>query len=75
VSGRAASTHGDAGTAKLMAHSGRGNAQLGTDLAQGRALAVQVGCTHNIQGATVTTLSRIGIPRNSLLRRVVGRSW
>ena len=34
MSGTAAATHGDAGTAKLMAHGGPGNAQLGTDLAQ-----------------------------------------
>ena len=31
------------------------NAQLGTDLAQGPALGVQVGCTLNVHGATVTT--------------------
>jgi hypothetical protein len=30
-----ATTHGDAGLAKLMADRGTGNAQLGTDLAQG----------------------------------------
>ena len=30
-----AATHGDAGPAKLMADGGPGNAQLGTDLAQG----------------------------------------
>jgi hypothetical protein len=37
-----------------------GNAQLGTDLAQGPALGVQIGCTLNVHGATVTILSRIG---------------
>jgi hypothetical protein len=30
------------------------NAQLGTDLAQGPALGIQVGCTLNFHGATVT---------------------
>ena len=35
MSGRTAATHSDAGAAKLMAHGGPGNAQLGTDLAQG----------------------------------------
>jgi hypothetical protein len=42
-------THGDTGTAKLMAHSGPGNAQLGTDVAQGPTLDVQVGCPLNVQ--------------------------
>ena len=32
---RTATTHSDAGAAKLMAHGGPGNAQLGTDLPQG----------------------------------------
>ena len=40
------------------------NAQLGTDLAQGPALGVQVGCTLNVHRATVTSLSRIGFPPN-----------
>jgi predicted urease superfamily metal-dependent hydrolase len=31
------------------------NAQLGTDLAQALTLAVQVGCTLNVHGVTVTT--------------------
>jgi hypothetical protein len=31
------------------------NAQLGTDLAQSPTLGVQVGCTLNIHGATVTS--------------------
>ena len=72
---RSAATHGDAGTAKLIADRGPMNAQLGTDLAQGPALGVQVGCTLNVHRATVTSLSRIGLPRNSLLGQVVGRSW
>jgi hypothetical protein len=60
MSGRAAATHGDAGLAKLMAHGGPGNAQLGTYLAQAPALAVQVGRTLNIHCATVNSLRRIG---------------
>ena len=75
MSGSTAATHGDAGTAKLLAHGGRSDAQLGTDLAQGPTLGVQVGCTLNVHRATVTSLSRIGFPRNSLLGQVVGRSW
>ena len=75
MSGSTAATHGDAGTAELMAHSGPGKAQLGTDLAQGPALAIQLGCTLNVHGATVTNLSRIGFARNSLLDLVVGRFW
>ena len=35
MSGSTAPTHGDAGTTKLLAHRGRRDAQLGTDLAQG----------------------------------------
>ena len=57
MSGSTAPTHGDAGTAKLMAHRGRRDAQLGTDLAQGPALGVQVGCTLNVHRATVTSRS------------------
>jgi hypothetical protein len=45
MSGRATATHGDAGRAKLMAHRGRRDVQLRTDLAQGPTLGVQVGCT------------------------------
>ena len=63
MSGRTAATHGDAGTAKLLAHRGPGNAQLGTDLAQGPTLGVQVGCTLNVHRATVTSLSRINWQR------------
>jgi hypothetical protein len=54
---RAAATHGDAGPAKLMAHSSPWNAQLGTDLAQGPALGVQVGCTLNVHRDTVRRLA------------------
>jgi hypothetical protein len=59
VSRRAAATHGDAGLAKLMAHGGQGNAQLGTDLAQGPTLGVQVRRTLNVHGATVTSISLV----------------
>jgi hypothetical protein len=54
-----AATHGDAGTAKLIAHGCPGNAQLGTDLAQSTNLGVQVGCTLNVHRATVTSHGRI----------------
>jgi hypothetical protein len=57
MSGRPAATHGDSGLAKLMAHGGPGNAQLGTDLAQTPTLGVQVGCTLNVHGDTVTSRS------------------
>jgi hypothetical protein len=40
--------------AQLMAHGGPGNAQLGTDLTQCPALAVQVGRTLNVPRDTVT---------------------
>jgi hypothetical protein len=53
VSRRAAATHGHTGFAKLIAHRGPGNAQLGTDLAQSPALGVQVGRTLNVHRATV----------------------
>ena len=57
------STHGDAGTLELLADRAPMNAQLGTDLAEGPALGVQVGCTLNVHGATVTSLSRtVGSP-------------
>jgi hypothetical protein len=43
--------------AKLMAYGGPRNAQLNTDLVQGPALGVQVSCTVNVHGATVTSRS------------------
>jgi hypothetical protein len=49
-----AATHGDAGPTKLIAHGGPGNPELGTDLAQGPTLRVQVGCTVNVHCATIT---------------------
>ena len=54
MSRRSAVTHSDAGTLELMADGAPMNAQLGTDLAQGPTLGVQVGCTLNVHGATVT---------------------
>ena len=56
-SGRTTATHRDTGRAKLIAHRGRRDAQLRTDLAQVPTLAVQVGCTHNVHGATVASHS------------------
>ena len=57
MSGRTAATHGDAGPLELLADRAPMNAQLGTDLAQGPTLGVQVGCTLNVHRATVTSLS------------------
>jgi hypothetical protein len=58
MSGRTAATHGDAGPLELWADRAPVNAQLGTYLAQGPALAIQVGCTLNVHGDTVASLSR-----------------
>jgi hypothetical protein len=57
---RSAATHGHAGPLELLADRAPMNAQLGTNLAQGPALGVQVGCTLNVHRATATSLSRIG---------------
>jgi hypothetical protein len=54
MSGSTAPTHGDASTAKLLAHGGRRDAQLGTDLPQSPTLGVQVGRTLNVHRDTVT---------------------
>jgi hypothetical protein len=43
-----ATTHGDAGPQELLADRAPMDAQLGTDLAQGPTLGVQVGCTLNV---------------------------
>jgi hypothetical protein len=59
MSGRTAATHGAAAATKVMAHCRRRDAQLGTNLAQGPALAVQVGCTLNVHGDTVTAWRRV----------------
>jgi hypothetical protein len=55
-------THADAGVVELLVDRTPMNAQLGTDLAQGLALGIQIGGTVNIHGATVTILSMIGTP-------------
>ena len=69
---RAATTHGDAGPLKLLADRAPRNAQLGTDLAQGPALGVQVGCTLNVHRATVTAVTSHWEVAGA---RVVCRSW
>jgi hypothetical protein len=56
MSGSTAATHGDAVTPELLANRAPMNAQLGTDLTQGPSLGVQVGCTLNVHGATVTSV-------------------
>jgi hypothetical protein len=43
--------------AKLLAHRGPGNAQLGTDLAQRPAQGIQVGRTVNVHRDTVASRS------------------
>ena len=55
--GRTAATHGDAGTLEPLADCAPMNAQLGPDLAQGPALAVQVGRAVNVHRDTVTSRS------------------
>jgi hypothetical protein len=55
--GRTGATHGDPGTPWLIADRGLRKPQLGSDLAQGPALGVQVGCPLNVYSATVTSLS------------------
>jgi hypothetical protein len=48
MSGRTARMHADAGTLELLGDRAPMKAQLSSDLAQGPALGVQVGCTLNI---------------------------
>ena len=67
MSRRTAATHGDAGTLELLADRAPMNAQLGTDLAQGPALGVQVGCTLNVHGATVR-VAHASAPGNRTFR-------
>jgi hypothetical protein len=55
VSGGTARTHGDAGTLELFADCAPMSAELGTDLAEGPTLCVQVGCTLNVHRETVTS--------------------
>jgi hypothetical protein len=52
----------------MLADRTRMNAQLGTDLAESPAPTVQVGCTLNVHGATVTSRSA-GSGLFGLLRR------
>jgi hypothetical protein len=66
--GRSAAAHGDAGSAKLMAYGRPGNAQLGTDLAQGPTLGVQVGRTRNVHCATL--MCRVKGPRQPCAQTV-----
>ena len=54
-----ASTQGDARTTKMLAHCGRRDAQLRTDLAQRPTLGVQVRCALNVHRGTLASLSRI----------------
>jgi hypothetical protein len=58
MSGRTAAAHGDASPLELLADRAPMNAQLGTDLAEGPTLGVQVGCPLNVHGVTVASLSR-----------------
>ena len=50
ISGWTGATHSDPGTTELIADRGRGEAKLGSDLAQRPALGVQVGCAINVHG-------------------------
>ena len=51
------------------------SAQLGTDLAEGPALGVQVGCTLNVHGDTVTTLSLIRLTPSALVQVQIRPFW
>jgi hypothetical protein len=57
TSGWADRTHGDAGTLELLADCAPMNAQLGSNLAEGPTLGVQVARMLNVHRATVTSLS------------------
>jgi hypothetical protein len=68
-----ARSYGDAGTVKLIARGGPGNAQLSTDLAERPTLGVQVGRMPYPHRATVTSPSRIGFsPKQHLRCQVAG---
>ena len=62
MSGRTAATHRDAGPPELLADRAPMNAQLGTDLTQGPALGVQVGCMLNVHRGSVTAHAKGGSP-------------
>jgi hypothetical protein len=74
-----AASHGDAGTTQLIPDRARREAQLGTDLAQGPVLGVQVSCTLNVHCATVTKLRLIGpcagLDRGTARTRVLPAGW
>lgn len=72
MSGGTATTHRDAGPLRLLADRGGCEAQLRTDLPQGPTLAVQVGCTLTSTGATVASLSLIGLLCLSITRIPAG---
>jgi len=55
MSGRTARTHRDTGALELFPDRAPMNAQLGTDLAQGPTLGIQVGRTVNVHRATITS--------------------
>jgi hypothetical protein len=57
VSLRTAPTQSDASRLELLADRAPMNALFGTDLSQGPALGVQVGCAVNVHGVTVTAQS------------------
>jgi hypothetical protein len=59
MSRRTAATHADANALELLADRAPMNTQLGTDLAQGPTLGVQVGRTLHVHRDTVTSLSRM----------------
>ena len=59
---RSATTHRDAGLVKPFTDGGPMNAQLGTDLTQGPALGVQVGCMLNVHRGSVTAHAKGGSP-------------
>jgi len=55
-----------------LAHGGPGNAELCTDLAQGQALGVQVGCPLAVHGVTVTAVPKDVVGRPSYRLRRIG---
>ena len=57
MSGRTAAPHGDASPLELLADRAPMNAQLGTDLAEGPTLGVQVGRMLNVHRAAVTSFA------------------
>ena len=70
---RTAATHDDAGTLECWLTVVAVTPALGTDLAQGPALGVQVGCTFNVHCTRVTSLSRIGFHPSICRVRLLGQ--